>query len=109
MSYDYLHAFDRWYDGGCKRGQKPEGVERLGEVPGGYKAFMFRHRGKVVVAIGCRRYSLDEARAWWGGIASVRPDPASYDSENRRARAQYIRNHLLKRAARRAAKLGWKV
>lgn len=122
-SYDYKHAFEAWYDNGCKRGQKPANVVRLGPAApledqySAYKAFMFRRRGKIIIAIGCRRFTLDEAKAWWGGVASVRVTgngdqhtPSSLaDAYQRRRRAIYIKNNLVKRAARRAAKLGWKL
>lgn len=120
-TYDYGHPYDGWRDNGHKRHEKPKGIENLGwaspegdrgEDGGndeGYKAYLFRHRGKVFLAIGCRRFTISEAYAHWNGIASVHVPVEDTGQRKRYRRAAYIRDSVIPRAERRARKLGWKV
>lgn len=115
-TYDNYSDFNTWYDNGCAKGKMPKGVERLGHaVPledrsdDSYKAYLFRSKGKVILAIGCRRFTLGEAEAHWDGVQSVRLPADDFDQQTRRRRARYIISSVIPRAARRARKLGWKV
>jgi hypothetical protein len=96
--------------------QRPASVIPLGHaVPvedrdnDSYRAYLFRHKGKVVLAIGCRRFTLAEAYAHWDGIASVNLMADDHDQRKRRRRALYIIKSVIPRAYNRARKLGWKV
>lgn len=116
QTYEYKYnAFERWDADGRKSWNKPTGIERLGwaapkeDRPNGYKAYLFRQRGKAILAIGCRRYTLSEAYAHWDGIRSVSVSETNDRELIRKRRANYICNTVLRSAARRANDLGWKI
>lgn len=99
------------YSVGSRR-KRPDGVHRLGSVPGGYQAFVYVARGKAHIAIGCRRFTLHEANIHWDATAraygDVSTDALGERTTGRYERARFIGRYILPRARRLANKLGWK-
>lgn len=96
---------------------RPEGLHLLATIDGPYqRVWFYSERGKAMIALGCRRYTLKEASLHWDEAKRVYNAwrnttvdgriPAKY--KDRSDRARDMSDTVLPFAYRRARRLGLK-
>lgn len=76
--------------------------------------FLYSERGKAMIALGCRRFTIGQAYTHWGSIHAIydawknrAPDTLRYSDQQRAARAKAMVETVIAKAIRSARRRGW--